>query len=175
MSRPFPHPSDFSASPADPRQRFASSRLQESISTVTGFDAAHQRKGRRRLFICVALTSLSVTLLASPNAALADDRDRLAPGLYVAATVGCEGLGGGGTVDFDGKNFSPHYQACLTQPLPQNARYRQICVEGQGQNYPTTAQIQAAPNKALRDVTIAVLSENSFNMNGVRYDYCGAR
>jgi hypothetical protein len=121
------------------------------------------------------LTFLGLAPFASPNAALANDRDRLAPGLYVAATVGCDGLGGGGTVDFDGKNFSPHYQACLTQPLPQNAHYRQICVEGQGQNYPTSAQIQADPNKALRDVTIAVLSENSFNMNGVRYDYCGAR
>jgi len=175
MSRPFSHPSDFSASAAGSRGYTAVSRLQGPISTATGFDAADRRKGRRRSRICVALTFLCLTPFASPNAALADDRDRLAPGLYVAATVGCDGLGGGGTVDFDGKNFSPHYQACLTQPLPQNARYRQTCVEGQGQNYPTTAQIQADPNKALRDVTIAVLSENSFNMNGVRYDYCGAR
>jgi len=175
MSRLFHHPSVLSASPAVARRRFASSSPLNSVSTAAGFDAADPRKGRRRSCICVALTFLCLAPFASPDTALAEDRDRLAPGLYVAATVGCDGLGGGGTVDFDGKNFSPHYQACLTQPLPQNARYRQTCVEGQGQNYPTTAQIQADPNKALRDVTIAVLSENSFNMNGVRYDYCGAR
>ena len=175
MSRLFHHPSVLSASPGVARRRFASSSPLNSVLTAAGFDAADPRKGCRRSCVCIASTFLCFAPFASPDAALADDRDRLAPGLYVAATVGCDGLGGGGTVDFDGKNFSPHYQACLTQPLPQNARYRQTCVEGQGQNYPTTAQIQADPNKALRDVTIAVLSENSFNMNGVRYDYCGAR
>lgn len=127
---------------------------------------------RRRLsvslFLCVALGTPA-------NSAFADDRDRLTPGLYVAATVGCEGLGGGGTVDFDGKNFSPHYQACLTQPLAQSARYRQTCIEGQGPSYPTTAQIQSDPSKTTRDVTLAVLSEKSFTMNGARFDYCGAR
>ncbi len=175
MSRLFHHPSDLSASTAVFLRRFASPSPQNSVSTAEGRDAADLRKARRRLRICVALTFLCLAPFASPNAALADDRDRLTPGLYVAATVGCDGLGGGGTVDFDGKNFSPHYQACLTQSLPQNAHYRQTCVEGQGQNYPTTAQIQADPNKATKDVTLAVLSENSFNMNGVRYDYCGAR
>ncbi len=119
--------------------------------------------------------SLCVALFATFNEAHADDRDHLAPGLYVAATVGCDGLGGGGTVDFDGKNFSPHYQACLTQALGQNARYRQTCIEGQGANYPTTAQIQSDPSKTMKDVTIAVLSRNAFSMNGVRYDYCEAR
>ncbi len=175
MSRLFHHPSHLSATTASSRGHLAVSRLQKPISTARGFDTTEPRKARRRSFSYVALTVICLGAFASANVALADDRDRLTPGLYVAATVGCDGLGGGGTVDFDGKNFSPHYQACLTQPLPQNARYRQTCVEGQGQNYPTTAQIQAAPNKALRDVTIAVLSENSFNMNGVRYDYCGAR
>lgn len=140
--------------------------------TLAHFDGVHGRKSRGRLSICAYLC---ITLFAPSNRALADDRDRLAPGLYVAATVGCEGLGGGGTVDFDGKNFSPHYQACLTRPLPQNARYRQTCIEGQGPNYPTTAQIQGDPSKTAKDVTIAVLSINAFTMNGVQYDYCGVR
>jgi hypothetical protein len=118
---------------------------------------------------------LCVALIAPAGSALADDRDRLTPGLYVAASVGCDGLGGGGTVDFDGKNFSPHYQACLTQPLSQNARYRQTCIEGQGPSYPTTAEIQNDPSKTTREVTIVVLSEKSFTMNGARYDYCGGR
>ena len=147
MSRPFPHPSDFSPSPAvlpgasRVRARKARSRPQ------TGFDAADPRKARRRSRICVALTFLCLAAFASPNAALADDRDRLTPGLYVAATVGCDGLGGGGTVDFDGKNFSPHYQACLTQPLPQNARYRQTCVEGQGQTIPPPRRSKPTPTR----------------------------
>lgn len=123
----------------------------------------------------IASLLLCLALLATPTIAKADDRDRLAPGLYVSSTVGCEGLGGAGTVDFDGKNFSPHYQACLTKPLAQNARYRQTCVEGQGQTRPTTAQIETDPDKTTSDVTIAMLSNKSFNMNGVRYDYCGAR
>lgn len=125
--------------------------------------------------MCIASVSLCLTQLATPTLAKADDRDRLAPGLYVASTVGCEGLGGAGAVDFDGKNFSAHYQACLTKPLAQNARYRQTCAEGQGQTRPTTAQIETDPGKTTSDVTIAVLSNKSFNMNGVRYDFCGAR
>jgi hypothetical protein len=140
--------------------------------TPVHFDAAYWRKARGGLSLCA---SFCIALFAASNKALADDRDRLAPGLYVAAPVGCEGLGGGGTVDFDGKNFSPHYQACLTQPLTQNARYRQTCIEGQGPSYPTTSQIQGDPSKTMKDVTIAVLSRNAFTMNGVRYDYCGAR
>jgi hypothetical protein len=140
--------------------------------TPARIDALHLSRARRKLSGCLFL---GAALSASANAALADDRGRLTPGLYVAATVGCDGLGGGGAVDFDGKNFSPHYQACLTQPLAQNARYRQTCVEGQGRNYPTTAQIQGDPSKTTTDVTIAILSEKSFTMNGARYDYCGTR
>ena len=122
-----------------------------------------------------ALAFLSAILLSSPDQALADDRDRLAPGLYVAAAAGCDGLGGAGTVDFDGKNFSPHYQACLTQPLTQSGRYRQTCIEGQGSNYPTTAQIQGDASKVVKATAISVLSRKSFTINGVRYDFCGAR
>jgi hypothetical protein len=136
------------------------------------FIGFHRRKSRGSLRFCA---SLCIILFAPSGRALADERDRLAPGLYVAATVGCDGLGGGGTVDFDGKNFSPHYQACLTQALGQNARYRQTCIEGQGANYPTIAEIQGDPSKTMKDVTIAVISRNAFSMNGVRYDYCGAR
>jgi hypothetical protein len=150
---------------------FLSSPRRLAVTPVH-FDAAYRRKARGGLSLCA---SLCIALFAAPNKALADDRDRLAPGLYVATPVGCEGLGGGGTVDFDGKNFSPHYQACLTQPLTQNARYRQTCVEGQGPSYPTTAQIQGDSSRTMKDVTIAVLSRNAFTMNGVRYDYCGAR
>ncbi len=153
MSRPFPFPLNLEFTPAP-------------------FDRVYRRKARGRLIVCAFLC---IALFPLSHKAVADTRDRLAPGLYVAATVGCEGLGGGGTVDFDGKNFSPHYQACLTRPLPQNARYRQTCIEGQGANYPKTAQIQGDPSKTMKDVTITVLSRNAFTMNGVRYDYCGAR
>jgi len=145
---------------------------REGALAPTHFIGAGRRKSRGELNICA---SLCIILFAHSDRALADERNRLASGLYVAATVGCDGLGGGGTVDFDGKNFSPHYQACLTQALSQNARYRQTCIEGQGANYPSTAQIQGDPSKTMKDVTIAVLSRNAFSMNGVRYDYCGAR
>ena len=172
MSRPFPHSSAFPPSALDPRLFLSCSERRGAIARPACVLALHSRETRRRLstclFFCVAL-SVPATI------ALADDRDRLTPGLYVAASVGCDGLGGGGTVDFDGKNFSPHYQACLTQPLAQNARYRQTCVEGQGPSYPTTAQIQGDSSKTAKDVTIAVLSEKSFTMDGARYDYCGAR
>jgi hypothetical protein len=122
-----------------------------------------------------ALALLSVILLAPATQAFADDRDRLAAGLYVAAAVGCDGLGGAGTVDFDGENFSPHYQACLTEPLAQSGHYRQTCIEGQGSNYPTTAQIQGDPSKVVKETAISVLSRKSLTINGVRYDFCGAR
>ncbi len=180
MSRRYVIPSfsrsnDFSGSPSDFLRQSQRPNSRGFVPTKRAVDGACRREDPRKLNIGLASASLCLALLATPDFAMADDRDRLAPGLYVAATVGCDGLGGAGTVDFDGKNFSPHYQACLTQPLQQNARYRQTCAEGQGQNWPTAAQIQADPDKTLRDVTIAVLSEKSFNMNGVRYDYCGAR
>jgi len=124
------------------------------------------------MFLCVVCL---IAVNAEAGGAPTDERRRLAPGLYVAASVGCDGLGGGGTIDFDGKNFSPHYEACLTRPLPQNARYRQICVEGQGANYPTSAKIEKDPSRTTRDVTIAVLSDKAFTLNGARYDYCGTR
>ncbi len=172
MSRPFPRSIALFPSalgPLSPLYRLAQRR---NAGRAAGAIALRSRETRRglgvSLFLCVALSNPA-------NSAFADDRDRLTPGLYVAATVGCDGLGGGGAVDFDGKNFSPHYQACLTQPLAQNARYRQTCIEGQGPNYPTTAQIQSDPSKTTRDVTLAILSEKSFTMNGTRYDYCGAR
>jgi hypothetical protein len=173
MSRPFSCRSDSSASPVDADPHVSSSNLPGLAVASARFERLDRRSAcRRRMSVCL---SLCVALSAWANAALADDRERLAPGLYVAATVGCGGLGGAGTVDFDGKNFSPHYQACLTQALAQNARYRQTCVEGQGQNYPTTAEIQGDPSRTTKDVIIAVLSEKSFTMNGARYDYCGAR
>jgi hypothetical protein len=172
MSPPFLHLSASSPSALGPHVSSRSSRLGAPIARPACILALHSRETRQRLSTCLFFC---VALSAPAASAFADDRDRLTSGLYVAATVGCDGLGGGGTVDFDGKNFSPHYQACLTQPLAQNARYRQTCVEGQGPSYPTTAQIQGDPSKTTRDVTIAVLSENSFTLNGARYDYCGAR
>jgi hypothetical protein len=147
-------------------------RQKSGIASAIGIVAFRWTESRSRL---IARLVLGCALAMPASSVLADERDRLTPGLYVAASVGCDGLGGGGTIDFDGKNFSPHYEACLTKALPQNARYRQTCVEGQGPSYPTTAQIQADPSKTTRDVTIAVLSEKSFTMNGARYDYCGAR
>jgi len=172
MSRPFPRSIALVSNASRALLSLLSSRRRSKTLWPARGSARHQEERRRRKF---AGLMLCVAMSAQAGDALADDRDRLTPGLYVAATVGCDGLGGGGTVDFDGKNFSPHYQACLTQPLSQNARYRQTCIEGQGANYPTTAQIQGDPSKTTRDVTIAVLSENAFTMNGARYDYCGAR
>lgn len=171
----FSRSNDLSGGPCDVLSPSVRSGARGFVPTMLAVDDARWWELRRILNISLASASLCLALLAAPDFAMADDRDRLTPGLYVAATVGCDGLGGAGTVDFDGKNFSPHYQACLTQPLQQNARYRQTCAEGQGQNWPTAAQIQADPDKTTKDVTIAVLSEKSFNMNGTRYDYCGAR
>jgi len=172
MTRPLPRLlALFASAPCPLAFLFRSGRRRKTTRPACAL-ASHLTQGRRDqiagLILCIALT-------APANNAFADDRDPLTPGLYVVATVGCDGLGGGGTIDFDGKNFSPHYQACLTQPLPQNARYRQTCIEGQGENYPTTARIQGDPSKTTRDVTIAVLSQKSFTLNGARYDYCGAR
>jgi len=172
MTRPFPRSIALFASTPCPFVSLFSSGPRRKTARPACILARRSMEGRRRkiagLVFCVALT-------AQANNGFADDRDPLTPGLYVAVTVGCDGLGGGGTIDFDGKNFSPHYQACFTQPLPQNARYRQTCIEGQGENYPTAARIQGDPSKTTRDVTIAVLSQKSFTLNGARYDYCGAR
>ena len=115
-------------------------------------------------------------LALAPLPTLAGDLAKLRPGLYVAASVGCDGLGGAGTVDFDGRNFSGHYQVCRTSAVANAPnRFRSTCIEASGPDWPGPGDIDRNPDKTNEEATIIVASPTSFNKNGTAYAYCGAR
>lgn len=123
--------------------------------------------------MCIASTCLILATLGTSS--FAEDLHILKPGLYVAAKVGCDGLGGAGTIDFDGQNFSGHYQVCRTEPVPSaKDRYRSTCIEAQGPKWPTIEDINKSPDRTSEDSTIIAISKSAFSKNGVRYNYCGA-
>lgn len=125
--------------------------------------------------MCVASTCLAL-VLAGLMPSIAAELSGLKPGLYVSAKVGCSGLGGAGTIDFDGQNFSGHYQVCRTEALSDaKDHYRSTCIEAQGPDWPTLEDINKNPDKTTEDAKILVISKTAFTKNGARYNYCGAR
>lgn len=116
------------------------------------------------------------TLVAMTSVPASADFSSLKPGLYVAKAVGCDGLGGSGTVDFDGVNFSGHYALCKTLPITgQTDHFQSSCIEAQGENRPSLSDIETNPNKQISTLTISQKSSQEFVLNDTAYLYCGAR
>lgn len=119
------------------------------------------------------LCSTAIAMTSLPALA---DFSSLKPGLYVARDVGCDGLGGAGTVDFDGVNFSGHYALCRTVPITgQTDRFQSTCIEAQGSNRPSLSDVDSNPDKQITTLTILQKSSQEFVLNGTPYLYCGAR
>lgn len=119
--------------------------------------------------MCLAFAALGQSVSAA-------ELGSLKPGLYVSTKVGCSGLGGAGTMDFDGANFSGHYQLCRTQPIQGSAdRYRSNCIEAQGPKNRLLSDIDKDPDKVTEDISIRILSTTSFMKNAETYQLCGAR
>jgi hypothetical protein len=96
----------------------------------------------------------------------------LKPGEYVATKVGCEGLGGAGSMSFDGRNFSGHYTVCHTVPvsgIPNH--YSNTCVEGQGINFPKNNEIDTRDGTTIQR-TIIVKSPTIVDIDGEKYGFC---
>jgi hypothetical protein len=128
----------------------------------------------RRFAMCISAACIIVAAIA-PAPAHAD-LSSLKPGLYVAKAVGCGGLGGAGTIDFDGTNFSGHYALCKTVPIQgQRDRYQSTCIETQGPKQPKPSDIDSSPDKETFAQTIVALGPQEFSLNGKSYTYCGAR
>ena len=127
-----------------------------------------------RIFAVVTIP-MCLAFAASGQKVSAAELGSLKPGLYVSTKVGCSGLGGAGTMDFDGANFSGHYQLCRTQPIQGSDRYRSNCIEAQGPKKPLLSDIDKDPDKVTEDISIRILSTTSFMKNAETYQLCGAR
>ena len=119
-------------------------------------------------------SSCFIVAVFSSMPSFADQLSKLSPGVYVDARIGCSGLGGAGTMSFDGANFSGHYQVCKTDPT-QDGRYVSTCIEAQGPKWPTIADIAKSPDKTTENFTLAIISPKSFKKNSTTYNYCGAQ
>ena len=113
--------------------------------------------------------ALSIGLGAASYAL--DIRD-LRPGSYVQRPASCSALGGVGTMTFDGRNFSGHYQMCRTDPLG-GSRVRNICIEAQGPDRPDPKEIDTDPDRTVVEATVTVQSPTSFTMSGKQFQFCG--
>jgi len=132
------------------------------------------------LVLKLALAALLTTAVAAQaqvqggGSTKGNPLSRLRPGEYASVKVGCAGLGGGGSASFDGRNLSGHYQVCKTTPIPGSAnRYLQRCLEGQGANNHTLADIDTNPNASDDQQTIIVNSPTNFTIDGEQYAFCG--
>lgn len=100
-----------------------------------------------------------------------DIRD-LRPGSYIQRPAACSALGGAGTMTFDGRNFSGHYQMCRTDALGES-RVRNTCIEAQGPNRPDPKDIDTDPDRTVVEATVSVQSTISFTMSGKQFQFCG--
>ena len=126
--------------------------------------------GSRRFAMTTSIAfALSIGLGAASYAL--DIRD-LRPGSYVQRPASCSALGGAGTMTFDGRNFSGHYQMCRTDPL-DGSRVRNTCIEAQGANRPDPKEIDTDPDRTVVEATVTVQSQTSFTMSGKQFQFCG--
>ena len=105
-------------------------------------------------------------------ASFALDIRYLRPGSYIQRPAACSALGGAGTMSFDGRNFSGHYQMCRTDALG-GSRVRNTCIEAQGPNRPDSKEIDTDPDRTIVEATVIVQSPTSFTMSGKQFQFCG--
>lgn len=126
----------------------------------------------------VMITAIVIALLVplAHPLAQAHSLGSLQPGLYLPEKTSCDFIGGANTVDFDGKNLSGHYQMCVTQ-ASASSTYKSTCVEAQGQDFSTLTEskVLASPDRFQVTQKIVVTSSRSFDLNGVKYRFCGGR
>lgn len=105
-------------------------------------------------------------------ASFALDIRELRQGSYIERPATCSALGGAGTMSFDGRNFSGHYQMCRTDALG-GSRFRNTCIEAQGPNRPDPKEIDTDPDRTVGEATVTVQSPTSFTMSGKQFQFCG--
>ena len=118
---------------------------------------------------------LPAVLLMTATTVLAQDIKILKPGIYLANGSPCPAsIGSTAEATFDGRNLAGHYQVCKTEPTGTPGTYKQSCLEGQGQNWPTLAQIDSNPDREVLNITIEPRSKSEFTVNGQLYKLCEA-
>jgi hypothetical protein len=143
-----------------PRRRAASSALARNSKEI----------------VMSAATAIALLVPLAHPLAQAHSLGSLQPGLYLPEKTSCDFIGGANTVDFDGKNLSGHYHMCVTQPSASST-YKSTCVEAQGQDFSTLTEskVLASPDRFQVTQKIVVTSSRSFDLNGVKYRFCGGR
>jgi hypothetical protein len=118
---------------------------------------------------------LPAVLALTATAALAQDIKLLKPGIYLASGSNCPNdVGSAAEATFDGKNFAGHYSVCNTEPTSTPGTYKNSCLEGQGQNWPTHAQIDSSPDREVSNIKIEARSKSEFTIDGQLYKFCEA-
>lgn len=74
---------------------------------------------------------------------------------------------------FDGENLSGHYQICRTKKQEQKHMFSSTCIEAQGPEQPTIADIDKDPDKKTVSQRIVVKSKTEFSVDDIPYEYCG--
>lgn len=115
---------------------------------------------------------LIIALAFAPLPANAEGIKALEKGFYLPTDVGCIGIGGAAEIYFDGANISGHYQLCKTTKIDQKNLYKSVCIEAQGPDQPTMADIEKDPDRTAVVQEINVRSEDDFVMNGRAYMHC---
>ena len=115
---------------------------------------------------------LIIALAFAPLPANAEGIKALEKGFYLPTDVGCTGIGGAAEIYFDGANISGHYQLCKTTKNDQKNSYKSVCIEAQGPDQPTMADIEKDPDRTTVVQEIDVKSKASFILNKRIYNHC---
>lgn len=124
----------------------------------------------------LATGTICVMLLIPLTAHATDILKTLIPGSYIAGTD-CDGLGGAGDMDFDGKNFSGHYMICRTVAGPfKSGKIISKCIEAQGKDYQhlENTDIAKNPNAETVKQTLKITTPKQFYLDKQKYTFCVA-
>jgi hypothetical protein len=136
--------------------------------------APRQDHIKPELFMRFMTAAIALTLTVPLSSSFAQSLSRLQPGLYLPERAPCSAIGGAGTVSFDGRNLSGHYQLCVTRPLSGDT-YKSTCVEAQGPDLTslTEEKVLIDPDRTEIRQQVKLTSPKSFELNSVKYRFCG--
>ncbi len=119
----------------------------------------------------------SCAALLTPMAGQAADMlATLTPGEYVAG-ADCSGLGGAGSMYFDGKNFSGHYMICRTVAGPDTSgKIVSKCIEVKGEDYQRLEKTDITKSPDATSVTqiLKVTTPKEFRLDKQKFTFCEA-
>lgn len=124
----------------------------------------------------LAIAASCAALLTFPTGLAADIRTKLIHGDYIAGTD-CNGLGGAGSMYFDGKSFSGHYMICRTVAGPyKSGMIVSKCIEAQGSDFQRLEKTDITKNPDAKTVKqiLRIATPKKFYLDKQKYTFCVA-